>query len=83
MQDAHFERLIDCFEKVFGELSRSDIPTATQNSIAAWDSIAQVTLLSLVREEFGIDVDFEEFEESTSFAAMLALVNAKTTNAKP
>jgi acyl carrier protein len=80
MQDEHLERLVGCFEKVFPNLSRSDISAADHGSIAAWDSLAHVTLLSLVGEEFGIDIDFEEFEGATSFAAILDLVRAKTVN---
>jgi acyl carrier protein len=81
MQDPHFERLMGCFEKVFPHLSRSDIPAATHENVAGWDSIAQVTLLSLVGEEFGIEIDFEEFEGSTSFAAILEFVSARSANA--
>jgi acyl carrier protein len=77
MQDGHFERLMGCFEKVFPNLSRSDIPAAAQNNVAEWDSLAQVTILSLVREEFGVDIDFEEFEDATSFAAILELVSVR------
>jgi acyl carrier protein len=80
MQDAMAERLVSCFEKVFGGLSPSEIPAATHETVAAWDSIAQVTLLSLIGEEFGIDIDFEEFEGATSFAAILELVRARTAN---
>jgi acyl carrier protein len=83
MQDSHFERLVGCFEIVFPNLSRKDIPAATHDSVAEWDSIAQVTLLSLIGEAFGIDIDFEEFEGATSFAAILGLVSARTANAQP
>lgn len=81
MDDAYFERLAGCFDKVFPALSRSDLAAATQDSVAAWDSIAQVTLLSLIGEDFGLDIDFEEFEGATSFAAILELVRAKSVNA--
>ena len=80
MQDAHFERLMGCFEKVFPNLSRSDIPAATHDSVAVWDSVAQLTLLSLVGEEFGIEIDFEEFEGATSFATILEFVRARSAN---
>lgn len=35
--------------------------------MADWDSVAQVTLLTVIGEEFGIEIDFEEFEGATSF----------------
>ncbi len=34
------------------------------------DSVAQVTLLTLIGEEFGMDIDFLEFEGATSFEAL-------------
>jgi acyl carrier protein len=74
MHDVHFERMVGCFEKVFPNLRRSDISAATHGNVSAWDSIAQITLLSLIGEEFGIDIDFEEFEGATSFVAILDLV---------
>jgi acyl carrier protein len=80
MQGTNSERLVECFEKVFPDLSRSDIVAATSENVAAWDSIAQITLLSLTGEAFGIDIDFEEFEGATSFAAILELMNARTGN---
>lgn len=81
MQNAHFERLVSCFERVFPNLDRSAIPTATPGSVAEWDSIAQVTLMSLVGEEFGIEIDFEEFEDARSFGAVLELLRVRTGNA--
>ena len=77
MQDADTERLINCFEQAFPGLSRSAIPAATHENVATWDSIAQVTLMSLIGEEFGLDIDFEEFDGATSFAAIQAVVGAK------
>ncbi len=77
MQDGHHERLVRCFEQVFPDLTQSAIPAATQDNVAAWDSIAQVTLISLIGEEFGIDIDFEEFEDAISFAAVLDVVRAR------
>jgi acyl carrier protein len=80
MQDAHFEQLERCFERVFPGLDRSSIPADTQDSVAAWDSIAQVTLIALIGEDFGIDIDFEDFEDATSFAAILDVVRARVPN---
>jgi acyl carrier protein len=68
---------VGCFEQVFPDLDRNEIPDASHDRVAGWDSIAQVTLLSLVGEAFGVDIDFEEFEGATSFAAVLELVNAR------
>jgi acyl carrier protein len=80
--EEQFERLVGCFTNVFGnQIPRSDIPLATQENTAAWDSIAQVTLLSLIGEEFNIEIDFEEFEGANSFASILELVRGKMAHA--
>lgn len=80
MADAYFEQLVDCFEEVFPKLSRSAIPASTHDNVAEWDSIAQLTLLSLIGESFHIDIDFEEFEGATSFTAILELLMARAGN---
>lgn len=67
-------RLSACFATVFPELPESAIPTATTASVPRWDSLATVTLLSVIGEEFGIDVDFDRFEELTSFEGLLRYV---------
>jgi len=76
-RDERFERLVGCFKQVFPAMNPVDIPTATQASTPAWDSIAHVTLFSLAGEEFGTDLDFEEFADAGSFAAILDLVCAR------
>jgi acyl carrier protein len=77
MQDQHSERLVGCFEQVFGHLSRVDIRSATHETVAEWDSVAHVTLLSLIGEEFGVEIDFVEFEEASSFQAIQELMRRK------
>ena len=80
MEDEQFERLVGCFKKVFPGMNRSDIPSAVQESITAWDSIAHVTLISLIGEDFGIELDFEDFDEATSFAAFRDILSARLAN---
>jgi acyl carrier protein len=81
LQDPQFDKLVSCFEAVFPSLSKEAIPAATHDNVPGWDSTAQVTLLTLVGEEFGIDIDFEEFEGATSFALVLETLRQKTANA--
>ncbi len=76
--DEQEQRLVECFARVFPALDRSSIPSARHDTVAGWDSLAQVTLVSLIGEQFGFDVDFEEFEEATTFAALLEVVRART-----
>lgn len=83
MDDAYGERLANCFAQVFPTLSRNAIPQCSQTTVAAWDSIAHITLMSLIGEEFGIEIDFEEFEDATSFAAVLDMLRTRIGNGQP
>ncbi len=65
-------RLEQCFRIAFPTLDPAAIPLASVDRVPAWDSVAQITLLNLIGEEFAIEIDFEEFEGATSFAEVLA-----------
>ena len=64
------EKLRRCFALAFPKLDPSQYATASAETIGGWDSITQLTLLTLIGEEFGREIDFEEFEGATSFAAL-------------
>ena len=64
------EKLAKCFALVFPSLKPDQIPSASAENLSEWDSIAQVNLLSVIGEEFEMDIDFEEFEGATSFASL-------------
>jgi acyl carrier protein len=65
--DAIRDRLVTCFQTVFPDLPEAEIPAATQASVAAWDSVAVITLANVVEDEFGIQVDFDLLAELDSF----------------
>ncbi|MGO8793618.1 MAG: acyl carrier protein [Candidatus Sulfotelmatobacter sp.] len=69
------ERLSHCFALAFPKLDASRRVTASTENTSGWDSVAQVTLLTLIGEEFGIEVDFEEFEGATSFEALASRIS--------
>jgi acyl carrier protein len=62
--DARLSRL---FRATFPALKIQDLHQATRDSIAEWDSIAAVTLLSLVEEEFGQQFDPQDAAEWISY----------------
>ena len=66
------QRLEDCFQAVFPELNQTDIATATPETVPDWDSVAQVTLISLVEEEFAVQLTEDEYGEMLSFEAWYA-----------
>jgi acyl carrier protein len=68
------EKLTRCFCTVFPDLNPAEIESANIENTSGWDSIAQVTLLTLVSEEFGLDVDFEKFEGADTFSAFVTVI---------
>ena len=74
------EKLAHCFSLAFPKMDPGQYATATAENTSAWDSMAQVTLLTLIGEEFGIDIDFEEFEGATSFEALATRISEISAN---
>jgi acyl carrier protein len=64
-------RLTKCFAAVFPALPPMDMPSATMESVDGWDSLASVTLLTVVEEEFATTIEPEELEHLLSFQAYL------------
>ena len=74
-------RLTQCFSAVFPELSEKEIPLASATSVGTWDSLASVTLTSVIEEEFKIQVNPEDLEQLVSYPLILAyLQNGKNGN---
>jgi acyl carrier protein len=61
-------RLSGCFRAVFPHLSESAIHSASVESIEKWDSVAMVTLNSLVQEEFSLEIPLDDMEGLQSFS---------------
>jgi acyl carrier protein len=60
-------RLVSCFQTVFPSLSESEVLHASQESVAAWDSVAAITLVNVIEEEFGIEMDLDALADLNSF----------------
>jgi acyl carrier protein len=71
------ERLVNCFSVVFPTLSREEIPHAEDTSVASWDSLAAVTLVAVIEDEFGVSIAPEEYEKITSFASTREFLQGK------
>jgi acyl carrier protein len=63
-------RLVRCFSFVFPALSDEEIRNASIESVPGWQSLASVTLVSLVQEEFGLQVSLTDLPNLVSFAAV-------------
>ena len=70
-------RLVTCFQAVFPSLSEIEIPAASSSSVRDWDSVASVTLLATVEEEFGVEIDPKDMTKLLSFQRLLAYLERK------
>ncbi len=65
------ERLIRCFAAVFPKLSQQQIARASPATVTAWDSVASVTLVTLIEEEFHVQIATADMDELVSFEQVL------------
>jgi acyl carrier protein len=63
-------RLTRCFSSVFPSLTPEEIRKASLKSIGGWDSLTAVTLLAVVQEEFGVQIDLPDFSDLVSYEAI-------------
>ena len=64
-------RLVKCFAAIFPDLSEGQIESASATNMDEWDSVATVTLITLIEEEFGIEVEADDLERLASFDSVL------------
>jgi acyl carrier protein len=80
MLDSIDAKLSGCFATVFGSLKKEEILEASIFTIAGWDSLNHINLLTLIGEEFEIDIDYEEFSEAGSYSAIADRLRARLSN---
>ena len=64
-------RLVSCFSAVLPELTTEEISQACAATAVSWDSVATVTLVAVVEEEFGIGIEIEDPAQFDSFQGIL------------
>lgn len=74
-------RLIKCFETVFPDMPAGEITGAAQSSVATWDSIAAITLLNVIEDEFQITMGLELAGELDSFPKIYEYLKTTVVNA--
>lgn len=70
-------RLANCFLALFPKLTLEEIETATPTTVTGWDSLTSLTLLTLVGEEFNLEIDFEDLLEGLSYQGILEYLQKK------
>jgi acyl carrier protein len=72
------DRLVRCFRSVFPTLTPDQVRAASVESLEAWDSLATVTLVALIGEEFGVQIDLSDLPELCSFEAFQNLLHRRS-----
>ena len=71
------ERLIECFLSVFPSLERDAVVVASVDATEAWDSLANFSLVTLIEEEFDLQIPSDDLEQLTSFASVEAYLASR------
>ena len=71
------QRLANCFHTVFPDLPESQIPSAQQSGVKDWDSVAAITLVNVIEEEFGIELDLDKIADLDSFEKIAAYLKTE------
>jgi acyl carrier protein len=69
---------LHCFETVFPELTESEILNSSQESVKAWDSVATITLVNVIEDEFQVELDLDDIADLTTFDRVLKYVESKS-----
>lgn len=76
------QRLIECFAAVFPTLGEEQMAHTTQALMPEWDSLATATLVTVIEDEFDIEISPENLEDLVSFNAFWNyLANAEVSSA--
>jgi acyl carrier protein len=70
-------RLAKLFTQAFPNLAPDSIQAASTETVAAWDSLATLTLFTLAEAEFGISLGYDRLAETQSYDALYRLIEAK------
>jgi acyl carrier protein len=74
------DRLIRCFGSVFDDLTRDQIRSVSAEMLPAWDSLASVTLVAVLEQEFNMQIDLLDLPELTSFLSVQTYIRNKLSN---
>ena len=64
------DRLVRCFASAFPSATPDEIRTAKFDAMPGWDSLRGVTLLAVLDQEFGVQIDLPELLELETFDAV-------------
>jgi acyl carrier protein len=71
------KRLAGCFQVVFPDLREAEIPSASQETVAAWDSVAAITMMNVIEDEFALQMDLDDLADLDSFQKVHAYLQKR------
>lgn len=71
------QRLTDCFQVVFPALPQEKIATASPETVAEWDSVAGLTLMTVVEEKFALQIDLDDLASLDSFESFYSYLQRR------
>ena len=71
------DRLIRCFDSIFDGLSPDQIRSASVKTLPAWDSLASVTLMAILEQEFNVQIDPFDLPHLTFFPSVHLYIKNK------
>jgi acyl carrier protein len=77
------DRLVRCFASVFPTLSEEEIRASNVVPLSDLDSLAGVTLVTLIDQEFGVNVDLPDLLDMGSFEAISQFLRKRNPSEVP
>ena len=77
MLDSDIQKLNSIFISIFDLSEKTNVENLSRLSYPEWDSLAQVSLISAVANEFSVEIEGNEFEMFTSYNAIKILLENK------
>jgi acyl carrier protein len=71
------QRLTSCFQVVFPDMPAEEVPAASTATVANWDSVAAITLMNVMEDEFGLEMDLDDLADLDSFEKILAYLQKR------
>ena len=77
MNDSQIEKLNSIFKNILELKDDEDLTNLTKITNESWDSLAQVSLISAIANEFSVDIGGRDFEMFTSYNSVKLLLEGK------
>lgn len=65
---SNFEKLKEAFVEGL-EIPMEEVENANMESVDKWDSIGQMSLIAIIEDAFGVELEPDEIMQFTSFSA--------------